>query len=430
MKNIIYLHTHDSGRLLSPYGHAFPTPELDRLADEGILFRQAFCCCPTCSPSRSSLLTGLNPHSAGMMGLAHRGFRMSDYSKHLANYLRNFGYKTALCGIYHEISEDGKDLLGYEETLGALALEKSDDRGRAWIQRDKDNALAVAEFLRRPHDKPFFLSFGMFSTHRPFPANPSVNADRLSPPCGLPDTPVTRRDMAGFIEMAMAVDECVGTVIRALKDSGLADDTVVFFTTDHGPAFPFHKCTLADTGIGVALMFRMPGAFASGHTVDALVSHLDVFPTLCDIADLPKPDWLQGVSLLPLITGDAGKVRDEIFSEVNFHASYEPLRCVRTERYKLIRDFADGCTPLANIDNSPTKQLFLEAGLGTRKRPLVQLYDLVFDPSERQNLAESPHHAPVLKELSAKLHSWMLETEDPLLNSPLDPPIGAKLEPR
>src|ERR1051325_4444237 len=113
--NIPYIPAHDSGRYLQPYGHAVPTPNLQKLASEGILFRRAFSCAPTCSPSRSALLTGQFPHQNGMLGLAHRGFSMNDYRKHILYTLRDAGYHSVLGGLQH--IADKPERIGYDEVL-------------------------------------------------------------------------------------------------------------------------------------------------------------------------------------------------------------------------------------------------------------------------------------------------------------------------
>ena len=104
IRNVIYIHTHDMGRYISPYGHAVPTPHLQRFAERSTLFRQAYCCGPTCSPSRAGLLTGVTPHESGMLGLAHRGFVFSHPELHLAAYLKEKGFLTVLCGMQHEFN--------------------------------------------------------------------------------------------------------------------------------------------------------------------------------------------------------------------------------------------------------------------------------------------------------------------------------------
>lgn len=420
MMNILYIHTHDSGRYFQPYGYNIPTPNIMQLAGEGTLFRHCYCTGPSCSPSRAGLLTGMSPHSCGMLGLAHRGWRLNDYDKHLVRFLKGKGLETILCGIQHEAPEEF--MIGYDRVLmkqnynmGATKDDRAD-----W---DRTNAGAVASFIRERGNasgaRPFFLSFGMFNTHREFPTiDKDIDPDYVIPPYPLYDCSQNRKDMAAYITSARVVDECTGIVLDALKESGMEQDTLVIFTTDHGIAFPRMKCNLFDTGIGVALIVKYPGNRMKGKATDALISQLDLFPTLCDILQIEKPGWLQGVSIFPLLEGRTEKVRDEIFSEVTYHAAYEPMRCIRTERYKLIRfyDYHNGIVP-ANIDDSLSKDFLLERGFLEECREREVLFDLYMDPVERENRVRDPRYKEVYKELSLKLEQWMKETEDPLLVS-------------
>src|SRR5207302_619135 len=126
-----------------------------------------------------------------------------------------------------------------------------------------------------------------------------------------------------------SLDRGVGAVLDALDATGMARDTLVICTTDHGTAFPGAKATLSDRGIGVMLMLRGPGGFAGGKASDALVSHIDLYPTICDVLEIPHPSWLQGRSLMPIVTGAAEEVRDAVFAEGTYHAAYEPQRAMR-----------------------------------------------------------------------------------------------------
>lgn len=150
LPNILYLHSHDTGRYIQPYGYSVPTPNLQRLAEEGMLFRQAFCASPTCSPSRSALLTGMAPHSNGMLGLAHFGFELNDYYQHIVHTLQAAGYTGVLAGEQH-IARDPRQI-GYQHVLNK--------EGRP-EQR-------AADFLRGAPPQPFFLDIGFVETHRPF----------------------------------------------------------------------------------------------------------------------------------------------------------------------------------------------------------------------------------------------------------------------
>lgn len=412
--NILYIHSHDTGRVVQPYGFQVPTPNIQLLADQGVLFREAFCAAPTCSGSRASLLTGLYCHNNGMLGLAHRGWKLNDYGQHWVHALRQGGYRSTLIGEQH-ISED-PGVIGYDEVV------------EVGSSRAADVAPLTIEALRGASSRePWFMSVGFFETHRDFFAPTSVRDTLYSlPPANLPDVVATRRDIAAFKASARSLDQGIGAVLHALHDFGLVDDTLVVCTTDHGIAFPGAKATLSDRGIGVMMIVRGPNGFSGGKLIDAPVSHLDVYPTLCDVAGVPAPDWLQGSSLMPLVRGEVDRLHEEIFAEVTFHAAYEPQRAVRSERWKYIRRFDDYRYPvLANCDDSDSKALLVAAGWGKREVPREQLYDLVLDPAEGENLAARPEFAEPLAEMSGRLDRWMRETDDPLLDGPVAPPPGA-----
>ena len=418
--NLLYLHTHDSGRLLSPYGVKAPTPNLEAFSRTAVTFQNCYCAGPTCSPSRAALLSGQYPHQNGMLGLAQRGFSM-DYTKHLAQFLGRNGYHTALCGIQHEAGwyldgGNGKTI-GYQEELTHPTAPYAKEDLYLW---DLENARTVADWLKKQDGtQPFFLSYGMHCTHRPFPVQvvPEVNENSAVPPQPIPNAAETRHDFAQYLTSAKYADDCIGIVLEALREARLEEDTVVFFTTDHGIADPYAKCTLYDSGIGVALILRVPGAKANGTTCDSLISQLDVFPTLCEVLDLPKPHWLEGVSFAGCLTDPGIRVRDAVFAEVNFHTSYEPIRCVRTDRYKYIRYFDEThlITNSSNTDESPTKAYFSERGFREAKKPREALYDLVYDTGERNNRIDDPEYAKIAGELRRRLQAEMERTNDPLL---------------
>lgn len=413
--NIIYIHSHDTGRYVQPYGHAIATPHIQKLAEQGTLFRQAFCAAPTCSPSRAALLTGQSAHSSGMLGLAHRGFSLHDERQHLAHTLQQAGYQTAQSGVQHLGPDAAK--LGYQRLLAPVGKSAS------------QVAAAAAGYLRQGPPQPFFLDVGFFETHRDFP-EPGAGEDprHARPPQPLPDTKRTREDIAAYQASARQLDQGIGSVLEALQQSGRAEDTLVVCTTDHGIAFPGMKCNLSDHGLGVMLIIRGPGGFSGGRVCDALVSHIDLFPTLCNLGGLQKPPWLQGRSILPLVRGEAEKINEEVYGEVSYHAAYEPQRAVRTKRWKYIRRFGDRTLPvLSNCDDGPSKEEWLAAGWGGRPVPQEQLYDLVFDPLEGGNRALDPAAEPVLEEMRSRLQRWMRATGDPLLQGPVPAPTGAQI---
>ncbi len=410
--NILYLHSHDTGRQVQPYGGAVRTPRIQRLAEEGVVFRQAFCAASTCSASRACLLTGRYAHANGMLGLAHRGWSLDDYQQHIVHTLRDIGYHSTLVGEQHVSKEPGE--IGYDEVV------------KIGTTRATDVAPVTIDLLRRAHRRPFFLSVGFFETHREF-FRPADGEERWAAvPAHLPDTPEIRRDMAAFNASARSLDAGIGAVLDELDALGLSDDTLVICTTDHGMPFPGAKATLTDRGIGVFLIMRGPGGFRGGRVVDALVSQVDIFPTVCDLAGIPPPHWLQGRSMLPLLRG-AGEIREEVFAEGTYHAAYEPQRAIRTRRWKYIRRFDDRRTPVVvNTDDGPAKNAWLAAGWAERAVPPEELYDLVLDPAEGENLIDRDEHAAVARDLRARLLRWMAETGDPLLDGPVDPPPGAE----
>lgn len=414
--NILYLHSHDTGRYIQPYGHAVPTPNLQKFASESVLFRHAFDAAPTCSPSRAALLTGMAPHSCGMFGLAHRGFSLNDLNQHLASYLSRNGYETALSGVQHEATAPRIPELGY-----ARVLETKGNRG-------PEVAAAAARYLESRPKSPFFLACGFFETHREFPApGPAEDARYTLPPSTLPDTQATRADMAAFKASARVLDESMGRVLDALARAGLAGNTLVIVTTDHGIAFPRMKCNLNQHGMGVMLMMRGPGGFSGGKVSDSLISHIDLFPTICEVAGLQPPGYLQGHSMMPLIRGEKVEIRGHLFGEVSYHAAYEPARSVRTHRFNYVRRFDGRGKPnLPNCDDGPSKTHWINEGWRAQPVDAESLYDLTFDPAESRNLAADPAHRATLDKMRGMLQSWMKETRDPLLSGTVPPPKGAR----
>lgn len=417
--NIIYLHSHDTGRFIAPYGHAINTPNLQKLAESGLLFRQAFCAAPTCSPSRAALLTGQAPHSSGLMGLAHRGFKLNDPSQHVATTLRNAGYHCALAGVQHVAAGEDVQKLGYHFIFDSK-------------NGTEKNAI---DSLNNAPNQPFFLDVGFNETHRTGPhfnRENGVSVQRgdgkysIVPP-HLPDNETTRADFADFAASAQVLDEKYGQILEALERNGLAENTLIICTTDHGLAFPGMKCNLTDRGIGVLLIMRGP-QIPQGKVCDSLVSQIDIYPTLCELLNIEKPSWLQGQSLWPVIKGEAREVNDAIFAEVTYHAAYEPQRCVRTPRWKYIRRFDErGKIALPNCDDSPSKAWLVERGWAERIIPEEQLFDLWFDPQEMNNLAGKREAGNALNEMRWRLDNWMELTDDPLLRGPVAVPGGAQI---
>jgi N-sulfoglucosamine sulfohydrolase len=414
--NILYLHSHDTGRCIQPYGFPVLTPNLQKLAEEGVLFKKYFTTHPTCSASRSSLLTGMFPHRNGMIGLAHRGFSLKDPKTHINFTLKKYGYHSALSGIQHEtpiINENSYRDIGYDEYLGNQTVAHT----------------KAAEWLDMAPSSPFFLSVGFLETHRVFPEKSNdMNSDHLIPPAPLPDVTEVREDIARFMESARILDNKIGTVLSALRRNGLEENTLVICTTDHGIAFPTMKCNLYDGGTGIFLIMRGPGGFKGGRTIDSLLNVIDIFPTVCELLEIEKPLWLDGTSVMPLIRNEKQEINELLFSQVNYHASYEPLRAIRTKRYKYIRRYGDRKGPvLPNCDDGSSKQYWIDNGWKDLKLPREELYDLVFDPNERNNLVTDISKKNVLVQMRSRLDKIMKTTDDPMQKGYISAPPDAVL---
>lgn len=414
--NILYINSHDTGRYIQPYGHAVPTPALQKLAEKGVLFRQAFCAGPTCSPSRASLVTGQVPHSNGMLGLAHLGFTLHDYRQHWIHTLRTVGYNSVLVGLQHVAFDP--QLIGYDRIVPVKNFYAS------------QVAPAAVSFLGQNPVQPFFLEVGLEETHRAF-FQPGMTEDAryTLPPAPLPDTPLTRLDMAAFKASARHLDNGVKIVLDALEVNGLAENTLIIYTTDHGIAFPRMKCNLYDTGIAVSLIMRGPGGFSGGRVIDGMVSQIDLFPTICELLEIEPPVWLQGRSILPLIRNELTEINPAIFAEITYHVAYDAQRSIRTPKWKYILRFDNRAGPvLVNTDASPSKEVWLENGWSQKRLAVEQLYNLIFDPNEGNNLVTDPTYTGVREELHRRLIAWMETTGDPLLKGPIPPPPGSILQ--
>ena len=288
--NILYIHSHDTGRYVQPYGHQVPTPNIQMLADQGAFFRQAFCASPTCSGSRASLLTGQYCHSNGMFGLAHRGWSLNDYEHHLVHPLRSAGYSSAMIGEQHIASDPA--VIGYDEVIDVDSNHVADVAPTAneTLRPTRGAVLPLGRLLR---DAPGVPGADLGPRHALLAAGsqPPRHGRRRAR-----TWPRSRRAPAHSTRgSARCSTSCTG--------SGSPNAPLIVCTTDHGLAFPRAKATLFDRGTGVMLLMRGPGGFSGGKVIDSMVSHLDVYPTLCELAGVEPPGFLQGTSLLPLIRG-------------------------------------------------------------------------------------------------------------------------------
>ncbi|MFD7500190.1 sulfatase [Streptomyces sp. NPDC059850] len=430
--DVVLIHCHDLGRWLSCYGQtSVPSPNLQRFAERSVVFERAFATAPLCSPARGSLFTGLSPHRHGVMGLAHHAWRYRKGVATLPELLEPLGYDTSLIGLQHENVDPA--VLGFGEVGGVGFLP------RAWPVVEAAESW-LAERATQSERAPFLLTVGLWEVHRPWPAEDYEHADpaEVEVPAYLPDNEHSREDIAAFYGSIRQMDAAVGHLLRRVDEIVDPRNTMVVFTTDHGAAFPRAKGTLYDPGTGVALIVRPPLSWGvpPGPRPD-LVSHLDVVPTLLELAggEPPQDLGLEGVSLLPLLRGTPAAAgsddqailppgEDErlLFTGKTYHDSYDPMRAVRSERYKYIRNFVSG--PMLrlsqDLEHSPTRR-----GLGDghlRPRPEEELYDLCRDPWEQENVADDPSYEKVRGALAQRLDRWMSDTCDPLATGPIGLP--------
>jgi len=439
--NVVLVHCHDLGQHLGCYGADVESPNLDRLAADGVRMANSFCTAPHCSPSRSSMMTGAYPHENGLMGLAHMGWELDDDWLTLPKRLRQAGYTTHLLGFQHEVPEN-PERLGYDrvETGTKRALELVD-------VVEEFFASAAADGADGGREQPFFVSVGLEEPHRPFRREylPDGTYDEPDPESVsladfpyLPDEPGVREDAANLRSLvAETLDPAVGAYRDALAEAGLAEDTLFVFTTDHGLAMPRAKGTCYDPGIETTLLFHQPGVVEGGDVYDELVSNVDLMPTLLDLLGLEPPTDVAGRSFAPLLRGDAYEPRERVFAEMTWHDRYNPIRAIRTERYKYVRNFSVLPRVFVPMDVTPTP-----AGRAAHEefyvdqRPAEELYDLEADPHELENLAgdrtpfetaaeasdPDPAHVDALERLRGELDEWLNATDDPLLDGPVPYP--------
>ena len=429
--NVLLVHCHDLGRYLGCYGTDVETPRIDAFADEGALFERHFVTAPQCSPSRGSLMTGLHPHVNGLMGLAHGDWEIDEGVRILPQYLREAGYETHLFGLQH-ISQD-TDRLGYDHIHSEGNLYPGVSPAVHEANRARNVAGVVSSFLEREaFESPFFASIGFFELHRHreedgrfgFDADhyDVDDPDRVRPLPYLPDRRGIRHDLAEMHGMVAAVDDAFGTILDALEASGLADETLVVFTTEHGIAFPRAKGSVYDAGIEAALLLRYPGLADGGERYDEMLSNVDVLPTILELLDIEVPDDLCGRSFLPLLAGEDYEPRERVFAGMVWHDTYNPVRAIRTDRYKYVRNFWH--LPKVYL----TADIFAsESGREVREqyavptRPYEELYDIHETRQEDENVVYEPQYQDVRTDLSRQLREWMTATDDPLLDGPIVP---------
>ncbi|MBM3740044.1 MAG: sulfatase [Acidobacteria bacterium] len=383
---------------------AIRTPNLDRMASEGMRLDRCFVSSPQCSPNRSSIFTGCTPHTTSTSRL-HTP--MPDWEPSFLEPLKERGYFT---GAFRKVHQ------------GASFDKRFDFTGAA-------NVKFEAFFDKLPAGRPFFLHVGFTDPHRPYADGafqPPHDPAKMKVRPFLPDTPVVRRDLAHYHDEIARMDSECGRIFEILRDRGLDGNTLVMFTGDNGMPFPRAKGTCYDPGIHVPLLAWWKGRIAPGSVTRNLTGHVDLPVTWLDAAGIAKPAKMQGRSMLNLLRG-AGVYtpREAVFSERNWHDNFDPIRAVRTQKHKLIFNAAPHFPyrPAWDLADSPSwRSIHEEARRGrltpqqrqmlAPSRPVIELYDVEADPDEFHNLASSPAHGEVFDEMQRRLSGWMHETYD------------------
>lgn len=420
--NILLMVSHDLGTHVGPYGfEESSTPALNQLANEGITLDRHFVTSPGCSQSRSSLMTGRYPHSNGQFGLSHLGWELNRDEELLPAVLRRNGYQTALFGIWHlhewtlngfgQVSDDVSVVDSSPEGFAEVAADRAVD----WLKNNQDD------------EAPFYLHVGFWEAHRPFcgqPGDPSKLPEPdladIEVPDYLPDNEPTRREFFHLKHSVKAVDNAVDKLLTTLANTGHAENTLVIFTADHGLPFPRAKGTLYDPGVQVAFTARLPGELPANSRTTELTSNIDVMPSLLQLGGIDIGERIQGRSILPILRGNSETVRSSVFTEKTYHEHYDPIRSIRTDRFKYIRNFEErpNLVMPSDIYNSPTRQSMTRDAELWNHRPAEELYELQNDPGETRSITDH-RELPKLRE---QLRQWMESTGDALLSGPIPRP--------
>ncbi len=421
--NVLLITTDDLGPYLGCYGdRQARTPHLDRLAAGAVRFKLAFVTQPSCSPSRSSIFTGLYPHQNGQIGLSHRGYSMHPGMKTMPMLLKQAGYRTGVIGKIHVAPSEAFPF----------------DFKRTQVQPTR-NVRGVArqagDFLRQSTG-PFFLMVNYFDPHRPLvdqvkgiPERPQ-RPDEVKPfPFLGVDTPKVRKEVAGYYNCATRADLAVGLLLEELSKAGHADDTLVVFIGDHGPPFTRAKTTCYEAGLRIPFIVRWPGRAKPGLVREEMISTVDLLPTVLDAAGLATPKGLAGRSLVPLLEGRSVPWRETLCAEYTSHGEqcFFPRRSIRDRRHKLILNLlTNRPNPIRGVDGCAAWAASRdEALVGTPARrahdtyhqpPSLELYDLEKDPIEFDNLAGRAELRAVQQRLMSQLQAWRQQTKDPLLD--------------
>jgi N-sulfoglucosamine sulfohydrolase len=412
------------------YGHpTIRTPNLDRLAREGMKFTRGFVTAASCSPSRASMLTGRYPHNTDAEEL-HWAVPKEQVT--FVEQLRAAGYWTAAAGKWHlgNAMKERFDLVKEADPAGFQLPTGADGKVGTVIKAKGDQSGCidwVPTLQARPKDKPFFLWLAALDPHRDYEENilpkPYTAQDVIVPPY-LPDVAEVRKDLALYYDEITRLDDFVGKVLAELEKQGVADNTFILLISDNGRPFPRDKTTLYDGGIKSPWLVRWPKGMKPGTTCERLVSSVDIAPTMLTLAGLKPGPTVQGKDFSALLSKPTGKHREFIYAEDNWHDYADRARATRSERFKYIRNEYPELpnTPPADGVRSLTYQAmqrlrdkgFLTAEKLTcfQLRAAEEFYDLANDPYELRNLANDPRYATELRQHRTALDSWTKGTND------------------
>ena len=411
---VVYLADDLSAADLPLYGGTnIETPAIDQLAADGLTFDRAFVASPSCASSRAAMLTGLMP---ARNGAEENHSYPREAILRLPQALNDLGYQTAAFGkVAHSRSAPDYFFDTHDRTQDIPKLRKN-----------------VEEFLQNRIDKrPLALFVGVSDPHVPWPSDSTVDPETMSMPPQLLDTPQTRVQRSHYLQEVKNLDAYLGE-LRELTDKHMSEDKLFVFSSDHGAQFPFGKWTLYDEGIHVPLIVAQPGQIKAGSRTDAMVSWIDIFPTLIDVGGGKAPKDLDGRSFATVLTGETDSHRKRIFTThsgdrlMNVYLS----RSIRTDQHKLIWNIHPEFAFTTHIDlllretSGDYFKEWIEAAKSDQHaaevlarhhgRPEYELFDLRNDPSELTNLASYPKLAGIRQNLLAELKGWISEQGDEL----------------
>ena len=415
--NIAVFVTDDQSQLdLAPYGAVgMRTPNMQRVADAGMKFAQAYVVSPTCAPSRAAMLTGLMPARNGAE--ANHGHAKPDIKK-WPEYFQELGYEVVSFGKVAHYRQSAEYCFDY------YAHDTFHD----------DGALPAAlEYLRnRPSDaeKPICFMFGSNWPHVPWPENTDgIDEAELELPAGSIDTEKTRRLRAQYVAGVEKADEDLGAIYEAVCET-LGENTIFVFSADNGAQWPFAKWNCYEAGLRVPLIVKWPGQVEAGSSTDAIVSWLDLLPTLLEAVGGEAPAGIDGQSFLPVLRGETSLHRDRVHATHTGDGNWNvyPIRSLRLGDWKYIMNIHPEFAFTTHFDlpgNLTQHDVWLtwlekaetdpEAAAIVRRyhdRVEDELYDLAVDPYEQNNLAGEPEQAERLQRMKDELLIWCREQND------------------